>query len=504
MKFLLPLFLLLSFTLHSAPVVVSGDTLFSIYTHSGAFTPEDRAKNVAHIITQISEKYASSPDTLQIIEEDGDYNVKFHTTTIVSINQSEAEAHHTTQLALSQSIKQIINKALYKHYYDNTTSHWLTRIALSLLILIVAIVLFRLLKRFHNKVRYKVASLKGSKLKGITFKTYKLLNEEQEQRIVLSLVIAVKYILYIAIVYTAITLLLSIFPHTKGIANTLWGYVINPLISMGESVLSYLPNLVKIIIIVIVFRYIIKLLHLLANEIHNGKITLAGFYSDWALPTFNIIRALLLIFCVIEIFPLLPGSDSDTFKGISVFVGIVVSLGSTNLIGNMVAGLVLTYMRPFQIGDMVKICDVTGNVIEKTPFVVRIRTQKKEEITIPNSQILTNHTLNYTKSAENTKVIIYSTVRISYDKNWEEVHSLLIKAAEQTPRVLDTPKPFVQQSSLSNFYVEYQINAYISEVDKLSQIYSDLHQNIQSIFNASDIELISPDYLTNRQQQIGE
>ncbi|MDE6716209.1 MAG: mechanosensitive ion channel family protein, partial [Muribaculaceae bacterium] len=232
--------------------------------------------------------------------------------------------------------------------------------------------------------------------------------------------------------------------------------------------------------------------------IEDEKLKISGFYPDWAQPTFNIIRFLLYAFMIAMIYPYLPGSNSGVFQGISVFVGLIVSLGSSTVIGNIIAGLVITYMRPYKIGDRIKLNDTTGNVIEKTPFVTRLRTPKNEVVTIPNSFIMSSHTVNYSASARKFGLIIHTTVTIGYDAPWRQVHQLLINAARITPGVLDNPKPFVLETELQDYYPCYQINAYIKDADKLAQITSDLHQNIQDVFNEAGVEIMSPHYFAKR------
>ena len=188
----------------------------------------------------------------------------------------------------------------------------------------------------------------------------------------------------------------------------------------------------------------------------------------------------------------------DVNKQLSVFVGLIISLGSSTVIGNIIAGLVITYMRPFKLGDRIQLNETTGNVIEKTPFVTRLRTPKNEVVTIPNSFIMSSHTTNYSVSARQYGLIIHSTVTIGYDVPWRQVHQLLINAARQTTGVLPEPKPFVLETELSDYYPCYQINAYIKDADKLGDIYSDLHQNIQDVFNEAGVEIMSPHYFAGR------
>ena len=201
---------------------------------------------------------------------------------------------------------------------------------------------------------------------------------------------------------------------------------------------------------------------------------------------------------VAMIYPYLPGADSGVFQGVSVFVGLIVSLGSSTVIGNIIAGFVITYMRPFKLGDRIKLNDTVGNVIEKTTLVTRIRTPKNEMVTIPNSFIMSSHTTNYSESARDLGLIIHAEVTIGYDTPWRKVHQLLIDAATATPGVSSEPEPFVLETSLSDFYPVYQINAYIKDADKLNQLYSDLFQNIQDKFAAADVEILSPHYTAFR------
>ena len=216
------------------------------------------------------------------------------------------------------------------------------------------------------------------------------------------------------------------------------------------------------------------------------------------MPTFSIVRFLLLAFMFVLIFPYMPGSDSNIFRGVSIFVGVLFSLGSSSSIANMIAGIVITYMRPFKIGDKIKIGEMTGVVIEKTLLVTRLRTVDLEEITIPNSAILTGNTINYSTNSRNEGLVVHTTVSIGYDVPWKEVHQAMIDAVLLIPEVQKLPLPFVLQTSLDDFYVSYQINAHVKEISRLPVIYSAMHQNIQDIFNQRGIEIMSPHYRVMR------
>ena len=198
------------------------------------------------------------------------------------------------------------------------------------------------------------------------------------------------------------------------------------------------------------------------------------------------------------VYPYLPGAHSGVFQGISVFLGLIVSLGSTTVIANIMAGIIITYMRPFKIGDRIKLNDTLGNVIEKTPLVTRIRTTKNEIVTIPNSFMMSSHTINYSSSARHYGLILHAEVTIGYDTPWRKVHQLLIDAAKATEGVEADPEPFVLETSLDDWYPVYQINVIILNADKSNQIYSDLYQNIQDKFSKADVEIMSPHYMAVR------
>jgi small-conductance mechanosensitive channel len=201
---------------------------------------------------------------------------------------------------------------------------------------------------------------------------------------------------------------------------------------------------------------------------------------------------------LVMIFPKLPGSDSPIFQGVSVFLGLLVSLGSSSAIGNMVAGLVITYMRPFKIGDLIKLGDVTGEVIEKTLLVTRLRTVRNEEITIPNSAVLSGNTTNYSALAKDEGLIIHTTVTIGYDVHWKTMHEALLEAASRTANLIPYKNPFVLQTSLDDFYVSYQLNVYTSQSNALAPIYSELHQHILDVCAEKGIEIMSPHYRAER------
>ena len=380
--------------------------------------------------------------------------------------------------------------------------HGLWRMAKRVLYFILVIVgqyfLFRLTNWLFRKLKVRILRLKDTKIRPVSIQGYELLDAQKQANLLVFLAGIGRYILMGLQLLITIPLIFIIFPQTEGLAYRILGYIWNPIRGIFVGIIDYIPKLFTIIIIWYAVRYLVRLVHYLAREIEAGRLKFNGFYPDWAMPTFHIIRFLLYAFMIAMIYPYLPGSKSGVFQGISVFVGLIVSLGSSTVIGNIIAGLVITYMRPFKLGDRIQLNETTGNVIEKTPLVTCIRTPKNEVVTIPNSFIMSSHTVNYSASAREYGLIIHSEVSIGYDIPWRQTHQLLIEAALNTPGVIDDPRPFVLETSLSDWYPVYQVNAYIKEADRLADIYSDLHQNIQDKFNEAGIEIMSPHYVATR------
>ncbi len=480
------------------PVVPFGDTLFLIFNKIGAFTPFERAESISRKIQQLYKNRPYYPDSLQIFSTDNTQDLIYQNRIIVSVSDIDALIYGTNSPGLAQQYQLAINKAVLDHIKHTSLSNILKQIGLVLLTIgIVSLLIFLIIRLFRFTKKY-IKSHQGKFIRSFRFRNYEFLSKKKVLKGVLLLNKVVKIFFIILIVYLALPSLFSIFPVTKSWAGTLLSWVVDPIISIFLAFVSYLPDLFTVIVIVTVVRYLVKLIKYLAKEVQVGKLTLPGFHPDYAMPTFGIVRFILYAFMFVVIFPYLPGSGSDIFRGVSVFLGILLSLGSTSAISNVVAGLVITYMRPFKIGDRIKLGDVTGDVIEKTPLVIRVRTIKNEEITIPNSQILTGHTINYTSSGKEIGLILHTTVSIGYDVPWRQVHELLISAAKSTKGVSKDNAPFVLQTSLDDFYVSYQINAFTKSPEKSAVLYSDLHKNIQDKFNKAGVEIMSPHYKSIR------
>ncbi|MDR1654799.1 MAG: mechanosensitive ion channel family protein [Treponema sp.] len=371
-------------------------------------------------------------------------------------------------------------------------------IALGVLILQVFIIwlIWQQLFRFFARrlVDYGKAHIKPLKIK-----KFKLLDTPQILNMLLFLLRLFKYLLTAFQLFITVPLVFSLFPATEKLASTLFGYILTPFKNILFGTIAYIPNLITIVVIVFVTRYVIRCLKFFSTQIQREKLVIPGFYPDWASPTFNILRVLLWAFTVAIIYPYLPGSESRIFQGVSVFVGIIFSFGSSSAIGNLVAGLVVTYMRPFKIGDRIQIQGNTGILVEKTLMVVRIKTHKNEYITFPNLQVLSASIINYNTSSDEDEegLVLYAEITFGYGTPWKLVHEILIEAASKTGHVLQNPKPFVLQTALDDFYCHYQINCFTKEIDRVPSIYSELFQNIQDGFHARGLDMTAPHFRIN-------
>lgn len=478
-----------------APVIVLHDTLLYIYGDVGAVTAAKRSLIISKNIETLCRDALFIPDSLVVDSLDMNiYRLRYMDDIILGVTDYQSLILKKPKSELITQYRQsILNKINYEKSH-NGFINLLIQIIMAIVVVIVSVLLIRGLNYIFRLFRKFIALQRKHTVKAL----YYIIDSDKQIKLAISLVKIIRLLLIVTVLYLFIFALFRIFPETKWLSDTLIGYIISP-ISVGfHSFFNYIPKLITIIVTLFVFRFIFKIVRLLANQIESGAITIKGFYKDWAIPTYNIIKVVMMIFIIILIFPNLPGADSDIFKGVSVFLGILLSLGSTSIIGNVVSGLVITYMRPFKGGDHVKIGDVIGNVIEKSPLVTRLKTTKNEIVTIPNAIMMSAQTVNYTKSAEDFGLVLYKTVTIGYEVPWPKVHELLIEAALNTPRVMKKMKPFVLQTALEDFYIEYQINIYTREANFIPSIYSDLYKNIQDVFNREGIELLSPHYHAHR------
>jgi small-conductance mechanosensitive channel len=481
-------------TVNGFPVILSRDTLFYVFTKLGSYSPKERARVISERIYKLAEDYFYSEDSLAVVPSELTTDIIYGEETIISTSELDAVWMNTTREKLAVEYKNIIAQAIRTYKIQNSWQTKMKEILLAALVLLLLILIIYSTNRFFRWIKRKIENQKGFGIKGIKIRSYEFLDAERQVRVMFSLINFIRWVIVLILIYLSLPILFGIFPWTGGLAGQLISYFLEPVKNILISIWHYLPNLFTIIVLVFFFRYFLRILRYFKFEIERGALKIPGFYIDWANPTYQIIRVLFFAFMLIVIFPYLPGSNSPVFKGVSVFLGVLFTFGSAGALGNIVSGLVLTYMRAYKIGDRVKIGDATGDVIEKSLLVTRIKTIKNEIISIPNTTVMNSHTTNFTAEAAEHGLILHTTVTIGYDAPWRQIHDLLIKAALATDLIEKNPTPFVIQERLDDFYVRYQINAYTRIANRQQFTYSLLHQNIQDTFNEAGVEIMSSHY----------
>jgi small-conductance mechanosensitive channel len=477
-----------------APVIFEDETLFVLYDKLGPFTPRERAQAVVERLARLAKDPFTRIYPVTAVDRETTSELVYGDMVVMTVTDLDAQPTGKRRQEIASEYAQKIHAALSKSRQHATSRTLVIDAALALLDTVILVGLLVLFAKTFPKVYAKVENWRGTVLRPIQIQRVELLSTSQIAAALIGAAKAVRFIATAALLYVYITTVLGIFPWTRGISASLIEAVLSTLRVIAQAFTTYVPNIVSIVVIVVVTRYIIKLIHLVFDGIERGAITFAGFHRDWAAPTYKIVRFLVIVFAAIACFPYIPGSQSEGFRGIGVFLGLLISLGSAAAFGNIIAGVVLTYMRPFGVGDRVKIADTTGDVMEKTLLVTRVRTIKNVDITIPNSMVLGSHLVNFSACARDQGLILHTSATISYDAPWRTVHDLLIAAARATAHILPKPDPFVLQTSLNDFYVTYELNAYTDQPNLMATIYAELHQNIQDKFNEAGVEIMSPHY----------
>ena len=333
-----------------------------------------------------------------------------------------------------------------------------------------------------------------SRLEGLEAQSFQLLQTRQLLTAFHHILKTLSILSVLVIVYVYLNFVLGLYPWSRPLAQQLFALFLNPLHIIGTAVLNTLPNLVFLAILVMMTRYVLKAARFFFASLDQGTITLANFDRDWAWPTYRIVRLLIVAFVLVVAYPYIPGSGSEAFKGVSLFLGIIFSLGSSSVIASVVAEYSMTYRRAFKVGDRIQVNDLIGDVVEMRLLVTHLRTIKNEEIVVPNALILNSHVINYSTLARSRGLILHTTVGIGYETPWRQVEAMLRVAAERPPGLLKEPPPFVLQKSLGDFAVTYELNVYCDNPQAMGRLYAALHQHILDVFNEYGIQIMTPAY----------
>lgn len=477
-----------------APVTLDGETLFQVRGFA-SLPALERAQGIGKRIAAIAADRSVSIDSLRLVEMEDRIRIMAGDHQVMGVFDLDATSEGLSRQALAKQVLTRTAAAITAYRFDRSPRVLLIHTIYAL----IASGLLALLLYFFRGMFHRLDALAERRLKyhveRLEAKSHQLIQAEQ---LINGIHGSLKFfgaLTVLAVLYIYLSVVLSLYPWTRSLATRLFEIFLDPLNALLLGFVDLLPNLAFIAILVLVTRYGLKLTRLYFAGIEHGSITpAANFDRDWALPTYKIVRMVIIAFALVVAYPHIPGSSSEAFKGVSIFIGVMFSLGSSSVIANLMAGYTMIYRRAFKVGDRIVVKDLTGDVTEIRLMVTHLRTVKNEEIVVPNSDILGSHVINYSTLARSRGLILHTTVGIGYETPWRQVEAMLRLAAERTTGLLREPAPFILQKALGDFAVTYELNAYCDNPQRMWPLYSAMHQNILDVFNEHGVQIMTPAY----------
>jgi small-conductance mechanosensitive channel len=476
-----------------AAVKTDGKVLFKV-SGSASFPAEQRAATISKRIEKAAKNPGISADSVKIVPDGERLMIYAGDEFIMNIYDFDAAMEGIKPMILAEFISDQTAKAINSYRYERSRPVLLKNLlhaaGVAILMTIILFLILWLTKRLRLNLEKRIQTGVNS----LEDKSFRLIRSKPLWAAFRVFFRTLKTIIIIVVIAATLQYILGLFPGTYRIADYVLGLFLDPLIKIGKGLLGFLPSLAFLIVIYFVTRYLLRLIKLLFAGIQEGGISIAGFDPEWSMPTFKILRLIVIVFALVVAFPYIPGSGTSAFKGISVLIGVMFSLGSSSFISNIIAGYSMTYRGAFKIGDRIQVGEVVGFVEEQKLMVTKLRSPKNEEIVIPNSTMLSSNIVNYSGKARATGLILHTTVGIGYETPWRQVDAMLKLAADRTEGLLKEPPPFVLKQSLGDFAVNYEINAYCNDATRIPAYYSMLHQNILDVFNENNVQIMTPAY----------
>jgi small-conductance mechanosensitive channel len=477
----------------TAPVDLDGAVLFRVRGVS-SLPAAERARLIHERLVALAENQDIPVDALRIVEEEGIGLIRAGDQNIVGIVDADAKMEQVGRSLLARAYLKQIRDAI-RDYREARSPAALRRGATRALGATVAFTFAvgALIALWRAIGRALSGRLRG-RIHPIGILSFEVMPAEQVWEALQSALRALRgaSLLALGIVYAGF--MLAQFPWTRGISGHMAAFLLSPLKVIVAGVVESVPSLIFLAVLFFVFRLSLRVVHLFFDAVERGAVRLRRFDPEWALPTYKFIRVAVISFGLVVAYPYIPGSKSGAFQGVSLFLGVLFSLGASSSLANIIAGYMLIYRRAFKIGDRVKIGSSTGDVIETRLQVTHLRTTKNEELIIPNSQILGGEVLNYSSLARVHGLILHTEVGIGYETPWRQVDAMLLTAAARTQRLSRDPRPFVHVLKLGDFAVTYELNAYTNDVPSMPELYADLHRNILDLFNEHGVQIMTPAY----------
>jgi small-conductance mechanosensitive channel len=476
-----------------APVVMDGETLFSVRGIT-SHPADARAQQIEDRIRTVAADSTIQTKSVTTEDHPGATWIMAGRQRIMAVLDEDAAVEDLARPMLAQLYKDRIVDSMEAYRRQRGTGVlWLD--ALYALGMTVALfIAATLARRLVVLLRAGLERRYGRRIEAIEDKAHHIIRGEYVWKVFAGFLNLAWGVGLAVMIYAYLSHVLRLFPWTRGFASSLFAIAIDPLRTMGQGLLGMIPNLAFLAILIVVTRYGLKLTRLVFEEIGNGRFTLKGFEPEWAPPTYRLVRFLVIAVAVVVAYPYIPGSGSEAFKGVSLLVGIIFSIGSSSFIGNVVAGYSMTYRRAFRPGDLVKIGEQMGKVEQVRMMVTHLRTIKNEEVIVPNSVIIGAEVTNYSSMAKERGLILHTKIGIRYEIPWRQVEAMLLEAAARTPGLSREPVPFVLPKALGDFYVSYELNVFCDTPNYMQKTYGELHRNILDVFNEYGVQIMTPAY----------
>lgn len=483
-----------------ATVMLNGQELFTFQVSLGYLSPERRALNASENILAFAKDSSSPAELLGISPLANVRLIGVNDQLIVALVKADADAVNQSLDAYAQEKLETIKAAVTNFRAERAPRQIAIGLIKAALATVAALVVFWGSNKLLRSLRRQVDQWQDQSLESIRFQRFEFLSNRQIDRIIEVLSRLFRVVIYLIILYLYIPFVLGAFPATKPLAQKLTATFWSAIGAVWQGFLGYLPNLITILVFIFIAYWASRLTKLVFKAIDRGIITLPGFYQEWAQPTSKIAVFFIWVLAGILIFPLLPASDSPSFQGISIFIGALLTLGSSTAISNIISGFISIYTRAFQVGDRIEVNGIKGDVIDKTILSTQILTPDNEVVTIPNASIISSNIVNYAAAGRDLEkpLLLTTTITLGYDIPWRKIYQVLTESALVTDGILKDPSPFVWQVSLNDYYPSYCLKAYTKEPSRMGAIYSQLHENIQDHCNAAGIEILSPGYTAVR------
>jgi len=478
-------------TPEAVPVFLGGREIFRVRSSRDGLAPAERVAAIRARLTAAVRDDVPA-DSVRLFTTPDGVEVRLGRHFLWMITAADVEGESVGDLAVTMSeLPGNIADGIRNERAGRRPLRVLISLLIALGITLVAWIVARLLWTGRTQWRGFLDRVLPRYLKGLRFRNFEVLSQAQLTGLVGGALARVDVIVGLLLLYGYLTVVFSLFPWTQGWSWLLVNFARLKLLEVLRALGSAIPGLIVIAVILMVFRWLVRLSDRFFNAVSAGTLTVGGFHPELARPSKRIVRILLWVIAVMIAYPYIPGAQSKAVQGVSLLLGVMVSLGSTGFVGNVISGIVLTYARSFSPGERVKIGDHTGDIVSLGFFATKLRSLKNEEVTLPNGQVAAQPIVNYSRLAKEG-LVLHTEVTIGYDVEWRRVHALLTEAAGKVEGVEAEPAPWVIQRALNDSHVSYELNAVTHDASGQVKLYSRLHEEIQDAFARAGVEILSP------------